>query len=63
MGDLEGKSICTLRSELQKLPGFGQTAVDEFLDLLKALVSGFVDESGFTEPEQKSQSLQYELST
>lgn len=62
LGDLEGKSLCTLRSELQNLPGFGQTAVDEFLDLLKALVNGSVVELAFTEPEQQSQSLQYELS-
>lgn len=62
LGDLEGKSICTLMSELQKLPGFGQTTVDEFLDLLKALVNGSVDELAFTEPEQQSQPLQSDLS-
>ncbi|WP_333985247.1 hypothetical protein [Ectopseudomonas khazarica] len=62
LGDLEGKSIFTLRSELQKLPGSGKTVVNEFLDLLKTLVSGSVDELVFTESKQQSQSLQYELS-
>ncbi len=60
LGDLEGKSLCTLRSELQNLPGFGQTSVDEFLNLLKDLVNGSVDELAFTGPELQSQSLQYE---
>lgn len=60
LGDLEGKSIFTLRSELQNLPSLGQKSVDEFLDLLKALASGSVDELAFTETEQQSQPLQYE---
>ena len=62
LGDLEGKSICTLRSELQKLPGLGQKSVVEFLDLLKALVNGSVNELAFTETELQSLPLQYESS-
>ena len=62
LGDLEGKSICTLRRELQKLTGFGQASVDEFLDLLKSLVGGSVNELTLTETEQQSLPLQYESS-
>ncbi|HFO1288695.1 TPA: sigma factor-like helix-turn-helix DNA-binding protein [Pseudomonas aeruginosa] len=62
LGDLEGKSICTLRSELRKLPSLDQKSVDEFLDLLKTLGNGSVVELAFTEPEQQSQPLQYEAS-
>lgn len=60
LGDLEGKNTYTLRSELQKIPNLGKKSVDEFLDLLKGLVSGAADELIFTEAKQQSLMLQYE---
>lgn len=59
LGDLEGKSIYTLRRELRDVPSLGQKSVDEFLYLLNNLVNGAADELVFTETEQQSQPLEY----